>query len=212
VPADALRHDPRLAGRVQVLVSCEGWKGFVPLWTQNVSSGGVFCSCHPKACPPVGAQVAVRVGSESLLGRVAHVRSALIAQAARAETGFGIGFSERHPFWWTLTGLSGSFPAAPEKAVSESQRRSAENLYQSGMRHLRAKNFALAAKKFDEAFQVTEELRFLAMRVVCGGYQYLATGLFDKAKEAFVRALEIAPACREASTGLEELARNTPPP
>src|SRR5262249_55280150 len=138
---DLIRREARFPGKVQVLVSCETWSGFIPLWTRNVSSGGLFLVCDAHSCPTVGASVAVIMGAQAWAGRVAHVRSPPAENAASPDVGFGVAFLDRHPLWWTLTGFSDSVQFTRTDSMPEARHRAAQSLYSAGVRYLEVKNY-----------------------------------------------------------------------
>src|SRR5262245_45922491 len=106
------RQDARIEDEVQVLVSNEGWKGFLPLRTRNVSAGGAFLVCQQLQTPTLSRTVTLKVGARSIRGRVAHVSQIQQANGVVLH-GFGIAFATPHPAWWTAPELRPSAPAMP---------------------------------------------------------------------------------------------------
>ncbi len=226
--SQALRTEPRTLLKVQLKVATTAWDGSASLWTKDVSPGGIFFLYDQRVLPQSGSKAMVEVAGQTLEAQVAHVLSAKLAAATGSDAGFGIQFTKRQaPDWWApLMPKTVAVPAPPPVAAAPpaapaprahlpgpKELESAKNFYAAGIDLLRAKNYGGARQKFDLAGRIVPDPQYLAMPLVCNGYQFLRLGVADQAKHAFARALLLSPNCVEAKDGLAQVnALPKPPP
>lgn len=216
-----LRTEPRTLLRVQLKVATTAWDGSASLWTKDVSPGGIFFLYAERVLPQSGSKAAVEVAGQTFDAQVAHVLSAKLAAATGTEAGFGVQFTKRQaPDWWAPlmakpvvdapvpAPAASPPPAAPPPRPhlpGPKEHASAKNFYQAGVDLLRAKNYGGARQKFELAGRIVPDPQYLAMPLVCNGFQFLRLGVFDQAKQAFQRALLLSPNCAEAKDGLAQV-------
>jgi hypothetical protein len=203
------RSQRRLAAEVRLLVFNERWTGYVSLFTRDVSGGGAFFASGERGYPEAGSPVVVRTATQSIVGHVTHVVPAEVAFPLRTAAGFGVAFLKPQPEgWWASqpTRADGTLPrASTSTTLPELILEPARALFDAGLELFSQRGYHAAARKFAQAWALAPEPSFLAMQIVCGGYQYLDGGLMGRAKVAFERALQIAPECEPALRGLELL-------
>jgi len=199
------RREARIPGKVRVFVSNDAWEGLNPLFTLNVSNSGAYILGPPTVPALAGSSVLVKAGTELLVGMVAHTLPP--ADPTVRGHGFGVSFFDQHPNWWNVPGAGPS--VTPPRASPLSHEETPESLYLAGTGYLDQKNYVMARQKFEQAYRMTPDPRYLAMQSVCTGYQYLSTAFWSKAEESFVKAMGITSACSHAMLGLEELSKRT---
>lgn len=231
-PQHALRAEPRTLVKLELKVATMAWDGSRALWTKDASPGGIFFLYAERVLPVSGSKAVIQLGAQTVEAQVAHVLSAKLAAATHADAGFGVTFSKRQPAdWWvallppapnaTPPSAPAPAPAAPAPAAPPAKAphlpgpkelESAKNFYLVGMDLMRAKNFGAARQKFELASRIVPDPQYLAMPLVCNGFQYLRLGVLDQARTAFQRALLLSSTCAEAKDGLAQVALAKPPP
>lgn len=213
-----LRIEPRTPVKVSVPVSTGAWSGFSPLWTKDVSRGGAFFFFAARVVPTSGEKCLVKIAGLDVAAQVAHVVSAKLATATGSDAGFGVSFIERQTTdWWAVLLAPAEAPRAPVAApvavvephaprTSEptaKELEAAKNLHALGMTLFQERSYAAARLKFELAGRIVPDPRFFALPLVCNAMQLARPGMYDKAREALQRALQLCPECAEASKGLE---------
>jgi tetratricopeptide (TPR) repeat protein len=210
-----LRAEVRTAVKLEVPVSTAAWEGFKSLWTKDVSRGGAFFLYAHRVVPSSGTACAVKLGAETVSGTVAHVMTARLATVTGGDAGFGVSFAAPPSSdWWTPlmqeAAVAPPRPPAPtgeKKAPSAKERESAKNFFSLAMSLYEANNFSAARQKFELSARCAPDPAADAMQAVCSGQQHARTGQHAMAKEAFERALQLDPACAQATRALGALGR-----
>lgn len=213
-----LRTEPRTLLRVQLKVATMAWDGSSTLWTKDVSAGGIFFLYAERVVPVSGSKAAVEVNGQTLDAQVAHVLSAKLATATGSDAGFGVQFIKRQAADWWQPLMPKTVAAPPPATVpppaaspprqhlpGPKELESAKTFYRAGVELLTAKNFGAARQKFELAGRIVPDPQYLAMPLVCNGFQFLRLGVADQAKQAFSRALLLSPNCTEAKNGLTQV-------
>lgn len=218
--SQALRTEPRTLVRLQLKVATMAWNGSASLWTKDVSPGGIFFLFTERVVPVSGSKATVEIAGAAVEAQVAHVLSVKLAAVTGSDAGFGVQFTKRQAAdWWAPL-----MPAAPKPAPSApapapapvaakaphlpgpKEIESAKAMFGAGMDLLRAKNFGAARQKFELAGRIVPDPQYLAMPLVCNGFQFLRLGVLDEAKTAFSRAQLLSSQCAEAKDGLNQVA------